>query len=185
MNRARHPPFQALITICWQRLGTSSTGITRSCDRQAVVNCLLSPALNQQAWLQTSAATQRPMVDLARGFASLATRSSIPTTACRCTVGYGKCSAGCKCECQGLVEARRSYADTCRLKPKFQGGKIKVRTSYKERFKAMKDGTVKVFPAGFRHRRSRKSNAQRLRLKQPQKMHHTYANTLKRMGFMS
>jgi ribosomal protein L35 len=152
---------------------------------QAVVKGLLPASLILPGWRQNSGpATQMPPfgVNLERGFSMLASRPSIPTTTATGT--SHTCTPGCRCSERLSLEARRSYANTCRLKPKFRGGKIKVRTAYKERFKAMKDGTVKVFPPGFRHRRSRKSNARRLKLKQPQKMHQTYANTLKRMGFM-
>ena len=79
--------------------------------------------------------------------------------------------------------SKRTMVATSKLRPKFQGGKMKLRTAYKERFRSLSDGTIKIFPAGFRHRRFRKGKAQKQRLKSPHAMHHTYANTLKRLGF--
>lgn len=70
-----------------------------------------------------------------------------------------------------------------KLKPRFQGGKLKVQTAYKKRFKRLKDGTIEMFPPGFRHKRSKKGKSQKQRLKAPRAMHKTYANTLKKMGF--
>ena len=67
--------------------------------------------------------------------------------------------------------------------PKFRGGKLKVSTAFKERFKLMAGGEIKMHRPGFRHRRSRKEHSQRLRLRSPKIMHHTYANTMKRLGF--
>lgn len=67
--------------------------------------------------------------------------------------------------------------------PQFRGGKLKVSTAFKERFKLTAGGGIKMHRPGFRHRRSRKQNSQRLRLKSPKLMHHTYANTMKRLGF--
>lgn len=73
---------------------------------------------------------------------------------------------------------------TSKLKPKFQGCKLKLSGSYKRRFKRLKsDHSIKMFPKGFGHRRFRKGKGQKQRLGSPSKMHHTYANTLKRMGF--
>ena len=92
-------------------------------------------------------------------------------------------AAGMPHEHASQATLRRCFSAHRSIAPRFKGGKIKLRTAYKERFKLMSNGSVKVFPPGFRHRRSRKGNDQRRRLKQPKSMHQTYANTLRRMGF--
>ena len=92
-------------------------------------------------------------------------------------------AAGTPYERASQATLQRSFSAHRSIAPRFKGGKIKLRTAYKERFKLMNNGSIKVFPPGYRHRRSRKGNAQRRRLKQPKLMHQTYASTLRRMGF--
>lgn len=86
-------------------------------------------------------------------------------------------------ETNTAVQSCRLYGTVCKLKPKFRGGKLKLSGAYKRRFKRLSNDSIKLFPAGHRHRRFRKSKKQLNRLKTPNTMHHTYANTMKRMGF--
>lgn len=44
-----------------------------------------------------------------------------------------------------------------KLKPKHVGGKLKVYSSFKERFKLTANGKIKYMPPGHRHKRSSKT----------------------------
>ncbi|EIE24704.1 hypothetical protein COCSUDRAFT_32793 [Coccomyxa subellipsoidea C-169] len=70
-----------------------------------------------------------------------------------------------------------------KLKPKHVGGKLKVYSSFKERFKLTGTGRVKYMPPGHRHRRSRKSADQNRQLRKSSMLFSTYAKTMKKLGF--
>lgn len=126
---------------------------------------------------------QRTGLQLARSIFSLGSRAILQSQ-------KGLSSQACRAwarDCNGIMQLQhpldRAYGTICKLKPKFQGGKLKLGGAYKRRFKRLSDDSIKLFPAGHRHRRFRKNKRQNLRLRTPNKMHSTYANTMKRMGF--
>lgn len=70
-----------------------------------------------------------------------------------------------------------------KLKPKHAGGKLKVYSSFKERFKLTATGKIKYMPPGHRHKRSAKTADQNRALRKSNVLFSTYANTMKRLGF--
>jgi large subunit ribosomal protein L35 len=75
------------------------------------------------------------------------------------------------------------WFSSSKLKPKHVGCKLKVYSSFKERFKLTATGRVKYMPPGHRHKRSSKSMDQNRNLRKSSMLFSTYAKTMKKLGF--
>ncbi|KAK9844548.1 hypothetical protein WJX74_003893 [Apatococcus lobatus] len=61
--------------------------------------------------------------------------------------------------------------------------KLKLYSSYKERFKMTGSGKIRAMRPGHRHKRFVKSNNQNRALRKTKLVHHAYAQTMKKLGF--
>jgi ribosomal protein L35 len=77
----------------------------------------------------------------------------------------------------------RHLASKAALKPKFVGGKMKVYSSYKERFKMSATGKIRYMRPGHRHKRFVKGSNRNRSLRKGKNLFNTYANTMKKLGF--
>ncbi|CAN0910179.1 hypothetical protein LINGRAHAP2_LOCUS26147 [Linum grandiflorum] len=63
--------------------------------------------------------------------------------------------------------------------------KMKGYSSYKSRFRPLKDGTIRCWHEGKRHNAHLKSSKAKRRLRQPSLVHPAYATVMKKLGFFN
>jgi ribosomal protein L35 len=76
------------------------------------------------------------------------------------------------------------HASTVKVKPPFQGGKLKPYSAFKNRFKMTATGKIRYMRPGNVHKRHNKGRRQLQDLGETQVMQITYAKTMKRLGFV-
>lgn len=70
---------------------------------------------------------------------------------------------------------QRHRQSSAHLKPKFTGSKLKVYSTFKERFKLTGTGKIRLMRPGHRHKRTPKSSDQNRRLRKGMNLFDTYA----------
>ena len=76
------------------------------------------------------------------------------------------------------------HASTVKVKPPFQGGKLKPYSAFKNRFKMTATGKIRYMRPGNVHKRHNKGRRQLHDLGKTQIMQDTYSKTMKRLGFV-
>ena len=75
------------------------------------------------------------------------------------------------------------HASTRKVKPPFQGGKLKPYSAFKSRFKMTGTGKIRYMRPGHVHKRYNKGSRQLQELGETKVMQATYAKTMRRLGF--
>jgi len=95
---------------------------------------------------------------------------------------WSRCQSGTSSSFLSLGGVR--HASTVKVKPPFQGGKLKPYSAFKSRFKMTATGKIRFMRPGNVHKRHNKGRRQLQDLGQTQMVQDTYAKTMKRLGFV-
>ncbi|KAL4539558.1 hypothetical protein Ndes2437B_g02076 [Nannochloris sp. 'desiccata'] len=95
---------------------------------------------------------------------------------------WSHCKSGTSSSFLSLGGVR--HASTVKVKPPFQGGKLKPYSAFKNRFKMTATGKIRYMRPGNVHKRHNKGRRQLQDLGETQVMQNTYAKTMKRLGFV-
>jgi ribosomal protein L35 len=95
---------------------------------------------------------------------------------------WSQCQSGASSSFLFLGGVR--HASTVKVKPPFQGGKLKPYSAFKNRFKMTATGKIRYMRPGNVHKRHNKGRRQLQDLGETQVMQNTYSKTMKRLGFV-